>query len=135
MSWHSASIVMDKVHRLSGRYRLPSATIDGLLGEFLAALHETSFKGSDSDTLLGVYHSLGPEAAWHFWGLIYGSLEGGDGELLHDRRALWYETALRLDSRMKRFATIIKRWDEEKAFELQQHEDELQARQDKQGSP
>ncbi len=115
MGWHPHTVVSNKVGELAEKYRLPPATVQALLGEFVQAAHESTFKGTPTDALLGVYHSLGPEAAWHFWGLIYSCMDGDT-----DHQALWYETAVRLDSQMKRFAHILKQWTEEKEHGLEQ---------------
>lgn len=115
MSDHPHAIVTNKLGALAEKFRLPPATISALVGEFVEGVHEATFKGSPTDALLGVYHSLGPEAAWHFWGLIYRCLEDGSSKFIGDVRNDWYETAVRLDSRMDRFAHILKRWAEEKA--------------------
>ncbi len=75
-----------------------------------------------------MYHSLGPEIAWHFWGLVYRCLEGSKGEFLSDTRDSWHETAVRLDSRMRRFSSILERWSEEKAYGLEQQQLEAKDR-------
>lgn len=120
MGFYPHTIVEKAVKGAAEKYRLPLATVHGLLGEFVKALHEAAFKGIGTDALQGVYFSLGPETAWHYSGLIYRCLEGSSGELLRDHRGMWYETAVRLDSEMKRFASILDRWSHEKAFELEQ---------------
>ena len=132
MSFNPDSIVMDAVKNLSDKYRLPPATVRALLEEFVKAVHETAFKGTMTDALKGVYFSLGPEIAWHFWGLIFRSLEGG-GQYLEHERNMWYETAVRFDSQMKRFAPILDRWSQEKAHELEQ--DELDKKDQKKQKP
>lgn len=120
MGFFPHAIVEKAVKGAAEKYRLPPATVHGLLEEFIQAIHEAAFKGTHTDALQGVYFSLGPEAAWHYWGLIYRCLEGRSGESLEDRRSMWYESAVRLDSEMKRFASILQRWTQEKDFELNQ---------------
>jgi hypothetical protein len=120
MSFYPHTIVESAVKAAAEKYRLPPATVHAVLGEFIQAVHEASFKGDTTEALKGIYFTLGPEAAWHFWGLIYRSLDGRSGDELEGHRSMWYETALRLDSEMKRFASILDRWTYEKEFELNQ---------------
>lgn len=120
MGWYPHAIVTTTLQELPGKYGIPQEAINGLIGEVIQAIHESAFKGTPTDALLGVYHSLGPEIAWQFWGLVYRCLEGSKGEFLSDKRDLWYETAVRLDSQLSRFSSILKRWSEEKAHELEQ---------------
>jgi hypothetical protein len=126
MAWYPYTIVEDKVGHLSAKYNIPPEMIRGILGEFLESLNEACFKGSELDSLKGIFFSLGPEAAWHHWSIIYRCLQGSENELLSDSRSMWHETALRMDSRMSRFASILERWSEEKGHELEQQE--LEAR-------
>src|SRR5438105_1487565 len=105
MGWHPHTIVTNKLQELSVKYGIRQEAINGLIGEFVEVVHESAFKGSPTDALLGVYYSLGEEIAWQFWGLVYRCLEGSKGDLLSDKRDMWHETAVRLDSRMSRFAT------------------------------
>lgn len=122
MSFTPDAIVIGAVKNLSDKYRLPPATVRALLEEFVKAVHEASFKGTMTDALMGVYFSLGPEVAWHFWGLICRSLESDGSKFLSDKQSMWYETAVRLDSQMKRFAPILDQWSQEKAHEMEQAE-------------
>ena len=120
MAVDSIGIVTGKVELLSAKFGIAPEAVRALLGDFLEALHEASFKGSPTEALTGVYFSLGPEAAWHFFGIVYESLAGVSSEFVSDERGMWIETAQRLDGRMKRFATICDRWSEEKSYEIEQ---------------
>ncbi len=117
------TIIEDKVDELEAKYNIPEGSVRWLLGEFLEIIHETTFKGSTTDALLGLRFSLGPEAAWHFFGIIYESLRENGTEHISDKRSLWLETIRRLDgdNEMKEYgAGILDRWSTEMADELEQ---------------
>lgn len=117
------TIITDKLAALEARYNFPDGSIRWLLGEFLEIIHETTFKGSTTDALLGLDDALGPEAAWHFFGIIYESLRENDTKHMSDNRSLWLETIRRLDSdnEMKEYGEgILDRWSTEIADELEQ---------------
>lgn len=122
MAFHPSMIVESKVRQLSEKYDTSPEMIRGVLSDFIESLHETCFKGSVTDALKGMYFTMGPEIAWHFWGIIYRSFEGNGSDTLSDSRGSWLETALRMDSRMKRFSSVLDRWSEEHEFELKEHE-------------
>lgn len=116
------AIITDKVAALEAKYNLPDGSLRWLLGEFLEIIHETTFKGSTTDALIGLDDSLGPEAAWHFFGIIYESLRENGTEHISDNRSLWIETIRRLDSdnEMKDYgAGILDRWSTEMADDLE----------------
>jgi hypothetical protein len=116
------TIITDKVAALEAKFDFPGGSVRWLFGELLEIIHETTFKGSTTDALLGLRYSLGPEAAWHFFGIIYDSLRESDTELTSDQRSLWLETMRRLDfdNEMKDYGTrILDRWSAEMTDELE----------------
>lgn len=121
MAWHPHAILTDTVEQLSAKHNLPRQATTAILEDFLKAAHETTYKGSTTEALLGIYFSLGAEAAWHFWGMLHYHLEG-EGDGLSDARGMWYETAVRLDGRMSRFSGILDRWSQEKTYAVEQAE-------------
>lgn len=117
------TIIEDKVDELEARYNIQGGSVRWLLGELLETIHETTFKGSTTDALLGLRFSLGPEAAWHFFGIIYETLRENDTEHMSDQRSLWLETIRRMDAdnEMKDYgAGILDRWSTEMTDELEQ---------------
>lgn len=117
------TIITDKVAALEARYNFPEESVHVLFGELLEIIHEAIFKGSSTHALLGVRFSLGPEAAWHFFGIIYESLKGSDTQSISDKRSLWLETIRRLDgdNEMKKYgAEMLDRWSTEMTDELEQ---------------
>ena len=89
--------------------------VRAILTDFLAELHEVSFKQGLGPAMVMVYWEASALAAWHFGGLICKAAEHGEpGELA--------ETYQRLDSTMERFRTIQDRWQYELDREHEQYE-------------
>jgi hypothetical protein len=76
--------------------------------DFVAAMHEASFKRGIGTALSDAYLELTPVGAWHFMGLLADAAESEPGELIEH-----YE---RQDSTLQRFASIAEQW----KFELEQ---------------
>lgn len=70
--------------------------------DFVAAMHETSFKSGIGDALFDAYWELSNEGAWHFMGLLAQAAECESGEII--------EHYQRLDGTLKRFARITEQW-------------------------
>ena len=79
--------------------------VRAIVRDCLSELNETAFKGGIGTALIAAYWELGPLAAWHFGGLLEEATSCDSGEL--------WEHYKRLDSSMKRFATISERWKQE----------------------
>ena len=84
--------------------------------DFIAAMHEASFKGGIGTALFDGYWELGPIGAWHFMGLLADAAESEPGEIIEH-----YE---RLDSSLKRFAQITEQWQSELEQEREHPEEE-----------
>jgi hypothetical protein len=90
--------------------------VRAIVTDCLAELHEASYKGGLGRGLWGAYYELGPLAAWHYLGLLRQAAEAGEpGEL--------EEYYLRIDPSLKRFRTIIDRWDLELHHERERGEE------------
>jgi hypothetical protein len=89
--------------------------VRAILTDFLAELHEVSFKQGLGPAMVMVYWEASALAAWHFGGLICkAAVQGEPGELA--------ETYQRLDCTMERFRTIQDRWQYELDREHEQYE-------------
>ena len=84
-----------------------------LFSHFLKALDEERFdeKGNYESSRVITYFAVGPEAAYHLGGLFVGD----DAELVSTEMEY-------LDYRLKRFRTIIERWEMELAWDKEDNE-------------
>jgi hypothetical protein len=76
--------------------------VRAIVTDCLEALHESDVKQGIGAALIGAWFELGPQAAYHFGGLLADAAQNDPGELI--------EHYQRLDSSMERFRTIIDRW-------------------------
>lgn len=116
MAWRPHAIIEERVLKLADEHQVPLGTVTSILAGFVKALHEVSHKSGSTEALLGVYFTLGDEAAWHFFGTVHCAYKGADNEALRDAQDMWNETAQRLDHRMARFTPILNQWEEERAL-------------------
>lgn len=82
--------------------------VQAIATDFVAAMHEASFKVGIGQTLFDAHSELSDEGAWHFMGLLTQAAKCEPGEIIEHYK--------RLDWTLKRFASITERWQ----FELEQ---------------
>lgn len=101
---------------LSKRYNLNEETLLALTKDIFGWIHEISYKKSVSETIIETYRNFGEETGWHLFGIIMDAFE--NEEYCQDAKGELLTAMQYFDVQMlKRFRTIIDRWDIEKKFE------------------